>query len=259
MSEHTNPVVPGLAALIDEQKEAVNRLLNGFASNRRVLLWCLDVLFLSAGRVDVEAVKALPVFGRDRTATKMVLGDPDPAVGRRYRMKYAGHYILPAFNDALDEVGWSFTEYGEGGPSPEEQKNMAMRPALEELREDQRDVLDRLLDGFGSAEELLEWGSALNRATLGASDPDLVKDALGTDVMLRRSLLVGSEFAEENPQEATWLRHRVARAFLLEWFAEGVERRVGSASEQPEEVETDLEEYELTLDSIVEDSRDGGG
>lgn len=259
MSEHTNPVVPGLEALIDEQKESVSRLIGGFDSNRQILLWCLDVLFLSGGQVDTGAVKALPVFGPDRTATKMVLGDPDPEAGRRYRVKYAGHYILPAFNDALDDVGWSFTEYGEGGPSPEEQESMAMRPALEELRRDQRDVLDRMLEGFGSVEEILTWGSDLNRATLGASEPDLVEDALGTDIVLRRRLLTESEFAQENPQDATWFRHRVARGFLLDWFAAGVERRVGSASEQPEEVETDLEEYELSLESIVDDTGDGGG
>jgi len=163
---------PATTKLTHDQADLLVDLLEGFSDRRELLEWHQEVVVQSLGQLpdswytetatDAPTVSAL--LGRPWGP----VDDVDPSVAREIRRGMVASDLLPAFRDAHHEFRWAAVERVEHlddqaeGDAPDAvdprlQEYPAMRPAFGELEGQQRAVLQSLLDGFDSAEQLLLW------------------------------------------------------------------------------------------------------
>lgn len=238
---------PALDNLHDQHKEAVERLYDGFSSYWEVVGWSHDVVILSAGGIERDLLRSTACLYGERPIQEAILSWSDRPAGesRQVRHQMAVQYVVPAFRRAVREVRFDATEYGENPPDATKAEHVAFRPAWEELREKQRDVLKEWWGGFEDLEALVEWSQRLSRAVLGEENREFVEALTGGLDLMCRVAVTASEYAEENPMLCQRVRAGVASVRLLPWMADAVRKQVSRASEQTVEERPEVPEYEL--------------
>jgi hypothetical protein len=214
---------PALAALNSEQQAALEEFKADGAETRRDLLhWLLRLQYRTLGR--------LPDFWYFNVATRpgalavVLTGDERGSYGARngtnislaeaaaYRRRLVARYLRPACRDAFRELRTSAIEYldDDQTPDPDRMAALAMRPALDESYQLQRDALDELLDGFGTVDALEQWLHELDSATYG--EIKTVEPDLGFEILDNRTARRVMLRDEERYATA---RERFAARYLL--------------------------------------------
>lgn len=238
---------PALDNLHTEQRELVMQLYDGFGWWWEVVEWSHDAVILSAGHISRELLRSMAcLYGEPPIQKAILLGigaSPDESEFLRHQI--ATQYVVPAFRRGLKEVRFDATEYGENPPDATKAEHVAFRPAWEELRVEQREVLREWWSGFEDLEALTEWCQRLSRAALGEESREFV-EVLGNGLdLISEAAVTTSEYAEKNPTLCKRVRAGAASVRLLPWFADAVQKQARRASEQTVEKRPDLPEYEL--------------
>lgn len=240
-------VRPALENLHSEQKEFVETCLGGVGSLQAQLELLHDWVVLSAGRVSSDQL-------HDVGATRIGMYSGvflDSFEHQNVRANFVNQEVVPTLNAAHEELWQSATEYGEGGPNPEAEESVAMRPAIQELWEGQRAVLRRGVEGFDSMEEVAEWAHDVGKVTLGEADSDWLGDLTGP--------VTAQPFHFPPFDDNRNVRIVGSVKYLLPWFRDAIWLQVQSAAEQAGDKDADLTEYQLDENLVVDDTRDGGG
>jgi hypothetical protein len=110
-----------------------------------------------------------------------------------------------------------------------------MRPALDELEDNQQKALRQLLNGFESQQDILEWGDTLQLATHGELPDDLITRCYSESATA--AMLCGDSRTDERAREL------FAAKFILPAYNAGVRDLSGRATEQPD---SESQEREVT-------------
>jgi len=238
---------PALDSLHTEQRELVEQLYGGFGSWWELAEWSHDSVILSAGLISRELLRGSAcLYGEPNIKRALLVGVGSPPEESEFvRHQIATQHVVPAFRRAVKEVRFDATEYGENPPDPSKAEHVAFRPAWEELRTKQREVIAEWWDGFEDLEAVTEWCQRLTRAALGEENRTFVEVlGIGLDV-LPQAAVTTSDYAQENPEVCQRVRAGVVWMRLLPWFADAVLKQVNRASEQTVEERRDVPEYEL--------------
>lgn len=91
---------PSLGELQGQQAAALTKLLDGFPTEERLLLWSLQLVGASYAEIDREDAEA-PYFERELRGHLM---EPTSPEDRFIRQSWAAEFLLPAFNRAAHEL-----------------------------------------------------------------------------------------------------------------------------------------------------------
>ena len=245
MSEVASPR-PALAVLQGQQKELIDHreremtglgcsLRPGFASRTEVLGWYQSALVRTFGAL-AETVPPHN-FETDRVLLQACIVDPsrrrrwardepmdraDAASYRRWLEQYA---LLPATHKAFNTLRTMAGEYvgKDTKDLPDElaheKQEIAMRPAFSRKDLEQGEALERLWDGFATADDVRDWLHDLDQPTNGALDADFARRIMADRVAVRH--LLRGRVREE--QARVW-REWLAITHLLPAFVTGVRR-----------------------------------
>lgn len=232
---------PALDRLHDDQEELIRRAVWGFDRYQDMVLWMHDLSTISLGMVESEAFLELGcrTAGFHHKVLMNTETDPDSPV----RHKYLEEYVQPPLRKSWRSFWSHVTEYGEGGPDPDEEPIIALRPSIQELHNQQREVLKRGVEGFGSQSELELWTHDLTRATLGVHDDGFVSDLFSAFPPFHYP-------PYDTGEEGVTLRLVGSVKWLLPWFNAAMRRQAKAAKEQTLEKEKEIEEYELSEEAI---------
>lgn len=221
-ADYIESVRPALTNLSQEQQAALDDFRdNGLLDRPALLQWLLKLQYRTLGR--------LPDYwfthvSTDPSALAVVLTGPHrgeygakketritPEEAWQMRRKLVAVYLRPAARDAFRELRTKAVEYTDGNrPDPEKMAAFAMRPALEEHYQRQREALRAFTEGFDSELALDRWCHELDLATFGAIkriEPRF--DALIQNEPLAPDLYLSDESRYVNTREA------IAARFLL--------------------------------------------
>lgn len=242
---------PALRKLTRDLEDIEKDLLDGFDSREKVVGWLQELIVRTLGEVDDEWYRKLARqfrgdLAEERTLLACLLTDEQRSRetisedhARQVRERLITTRIHPAHHRAFRKLRKDAGEYidTEGRLSkhaPELQRYVAMRPALDELEREQRDVLDQLLDGLESRMEiLLTWGPKLEEATHGEVSGAFVSRCY-------REPSTASLLTEQS-ETASRGRQVFAVYHLLPTFNAGVRDLSGRAGEQPHDDSEDSE------------------
>jgi hypothetical protein len=240
---------PALVKLVIDVTDLEQELLDGFRSRRDVLEWSRRLTARTLGEVPTRwylelarQFRGLPADGSERALMSALL---DPAVRTRdldegaaaeLRARIAAEAIRPAAHRALRQLRADAGEYiDDEGDSvskhdPRLQRFIAMRPALDELEVFQQRALSRLLAGFDSREEIMDWGSDLELASHGEVSERTVERAVNEPST--RRMLCSDRDVDKRAREL------FAARYLVPAFNRGVRDLAGRTAEQPESGQT---------------------
>ncbi|WP_049934689.1 hypothetical protein [Haloplanus natans] len=245
--EATEFVRPALVRLKLDLEQLEAELYDGFARRRDVLDWMQRLCVRTLGRTRQEFIEDLArqFRGRvdDRRERALLSAMLVPAARERaldagtvdeLRERIYATVLAPAYHRALRHLRKDAGEYIDSaqetttsGHDPQVQRYIAMRPAVDELDDNQDRVLEAVLDGFDEPGDILEWGRDLELATHGEIPDQFVRRAY-VEQSTRRMLLSGAR-ADERAREL------FAATYLVPAFNRGVRDLVGRAGEQPDE------------------------
>lgn len=235
---------PALVKLSEDIQNAENSLHNGFDTREGMLLWLQNLSAVTLGslphRLFEHFAEALRTPAGDTGEHPLIAclltqdartRDISQTAAETFRERLAAVYIRPSHHSALKHLRASATEYIEEGSAdathnPQKQRYIAMRPALNELRDTQQHTLEALLQGFKSTREILEWHADLELSTHGELDGDLAPR------LLREQSL--NDILTTDTTAAAGARQYLAAHTLLPAYSRGVRDLAGRASEQPE-------------------------
>lgn len=241
---------PSLVKLTNDLAETQRQLMRGFESRADVLYWLQATCVRTLGTIPDSVIRRLarqfqPVKGED---TVLLAAFLQPQARERslseekaqeLRERFAATYLRPAHHYAFRHLRSDAGEYidrAEGNEhDPAKQRYIAMRPALDELHQTQKNTLEGLLDGFSSQAELLDWAADVELATHGEIDETFARRAY-MEKPTRKLLLRQSRNHERG-------RELFAAVHLLPAFNAGVRDLAGRAQEQPD---ADTEEQRPT-------------
>lgn len=204
---------PALNKLSDDQRDWLHHWTrDGYDSRRDLITSVNQMQFWSLGRVPDSWYKGIcskhVLLSVLITSDRRTMWREDPVdleTAKEERRMLAAKYIRPAFRAAFRELrtdAKQYTNEEERVDSVESQPYFAMRPALNELYERQSRALVQLLDGFDSMDDVDDWLSRLDGATLG----ELAKVEPDFDWMIHRrqsnqTVLLGDTSAYERERE----------------------------------------------------------
>jgi len=243
----TEFVRPSLVRLKLDLEQLETELYDGFRRRRDVLDWMQRLCVRTLGRTRQAFIENLSRQfrgrfddSRERALLSAMLvpaaRDRDLEAGTvdELRERLAATVIAPAYHRALRHLRKDAGEYIDSaqesktsGHDPQDQRFIAMRPAVDELDENQSTVLEDVLDGFDEPRDILEWGRDVELATHGEVDGDLVRRCY-VESSTRR-MLCSDASADERAREL------FAATYLVPAFNRGVRDLVGRAGEQPDE------------------------
>lgn len=250
-ADATEFVRPSLVRLKLDLEQLETELYDGFRRRRDVLEWMQRLCVRTLGRTRQEFIESLgrQFRGRFEDRRERVLlsailvpaardRDLDAETVDELRERLAATVIAPAYHRALRHLRKDAGEYidsaeesSASGHDPQIQRFIAMRPAVDELDENQASVLENVLDGFDEPRDILEWGRDLELATHGEVSEDLVRRC-HLEQSTRRMLLSDAR-ADERAREL------FAATYVVPAFNRGVRDLVGRAGEQPDEGSSD--------------------
>lgn len=250
-ADATEFVRPSLVRLKLDLEQLEAELYDGFRRRRDVLEWMQRLCVRTLGRTRQEFIEGLgrQFRGRfDDRRERVLLSamlvpaardrDLDAEVVDELRERLAATVIAPAYHRALRHLRKDAGEYidsaeeaNTSGHDPQVQRFIAMRPAVDELDDNQSAVLEDVLDGFDQPRDILEWGRDLELATHGEVSEDLVRRCY-IEQSTRRMLLSRAR-ADQRAREL------FAATYVVPAFNRGVRDLVGRAGEQPDEGSSD--------------------
>jgi hypothetical protein len=160
--------------------------------------------------------------------------DMDPHAVRELRRDVATSVLDPAFRRAFRQLRKSATEYvddesSDGSDhSPEEQRYIAMRPALDELDGYQRRATSAVLEGLEDADMVRRWSTLVELATHGEIDDEILRRSTREESTL--SLLTSRDGTDAQARA----RELYAAFYLLPAFNRGVRDLRDRAKEEPD-------------------------
>lgn len=232
---------PALVTMAEDTRDLTDELLAGLESEGRVLTWLQEMTIHTLGRLDWIVYSDLArQFRGDQGVMLAALVRPSERRGknrtlsngkaRALRERFLAEYVHPAHRDAFRDLRVDATEYVDDAAdetddhNPGRQRHAAMRPALTELQQWQKKALTKLLDGFDSRADVLDWGHDLVLATHGELDRDwvsrIVREQSTLDIMLGEA---------ETDSRA---RRLFAAFYVLPRYRQGVRMLAGMAGEQ---------------------------
>lgn len=235
-----NALRPALKKLTDDQRELIASFVDGFADRRAFLEWCQDAGIQTLGALGADWCKERAFSGVDLS---MLVTDPhlregwspdgaellSQAAAADARRVVVVVDLLPACVDAVRGFRWSAVEYDteDDGPVPDadSQQHPAMRPALSELDNRQEWALDKLLDGFESADAITAWYQEANEASYAEIDSSLAKE-------LHNRRTVREFLLDRDADDAARFREALAAEYLLPAFVTAIEEVAQRAGEQ---------------------------
>lgn len=243
----TEFVRPALVRLKLDLEQLETELYGGFRERREVLDWMQRLCVRTLGRTRQVFIENLARQfrgrfddERERALLSAMLvpsarqRDLEPDTADELRERLAATVIAPAYHRALRHLRKDAGEYidsaqetNTSGHDPQVQRYVAMRPAVDELDENQATVLEEILDGFDEPREILEWGRDVELATHGEVDDQFVRRCY-VEQSTRR-MLCSDASADERAREL------FAATYLVPAFNAGVRDLVGRAGEQPDE------------------------
>jgi len=180
-SARDTSVEPALDDLQRKQDALFERLHDGFESRREVLLWCHDASLRTLGQLPDDWFASLfaeryrltaLLSGEDKRAQASEAAAPEDRAAVE-RAILADDSLVEACRAGMTVLARSTSEYTEEGVDTSSQSYLGMRPALDDLADKQRQVLERPL-GFGqeldSRADVREWVRSVIRATKGRDD-----------------------------------------------------------------------------------------
>lgn len=242
---------PALSKLEADHDDLVTRLRDGFETSEDLLFWLQEVSVATLGCFPDEDLtdafvesnsKACLIVGSDRHNTLL---DEPPGLdhAKWFRLGFEETFLMPAFRQSYRKLRKNANEYvrPEDRPVTRATDPVALRPALEELHDRQRETIEDVLTGFESDEELLDWVRGLIGASYGQIDRDIItglrlsdkvaRDNLRSDPNLQHSL--------DGDHESDWFRKSLVAVQLLPAFNAGVRKLVDRAGEETSEEEED--------------------
>jgi len=242
---------PALSKLEADHDDLVSRLRDGFESSEDLLFWLQEVSVATLGCFPDEDLtdafvesnsKACLIVGPDRHNT--LLDEPtDLGAAKRFRLGFEETFLLPAFRQSYRKLRKNANEYvrPEDRPVTRATDPVALRPALEELHERQRETIEDVLGGFEDEEELLDWVRGLIGASYGQIDRDVITGLRMSDRVSRDNLLSdpSMEYSLDGERGSEWFRKSLVAVQLLPAFNAGVRKLVDRAGEDSAEEEED--------------------
>jgi len=246
-ADATEFVRPALVRLKLDLEQLETELYDGFGRRRDVLDWMQRLCVRTLGRTRQEWITGLARQFRGRVddrrerallsallVTAARERDLDAEVVDELRERLYATVLAPSYHRALRHLRKDAGEYidsaeasSASGHDPQVQRYIAMRPAVDELDENQSAVLEDVLDGFDEPREIHEWGRDVELATHGEI-PDQFTRRCYVEQSTRRMLLSDAR-ADERAREL------FAATYLVPAFNAGVRDLVGRAGEQPDE------------------------
>lgn len=243
---------PSLRKLRLDVKEMREELEGGFNTPAEVLRWFQRLAVRTRGeipqrryhqvaayfppRLDQQRGEFLELLLEESSRNQEI--EYDPTDLRRYFWAWS---VLPAFHRAMRELRKDAGDYvGESKESQDaaQMRYIAMRPALDELDDEQGDVLDRFLEGFDETADVLGWGEDLQLATHGepvqTDHPGGFATRLYTEGQIADQLPETSNAAILTHSDAAHKRARewLAAKLLLPAFNRGVRDLAGRTGEE---------------------------
>jgi len=248
------PTRPALAKLSADQQSVVQSFLGGFEGRLDFLEWAQDAIVATLGQADDSWYRDL-AMSRSDMACLIVTGarsrwaeeePPSLESAQEYRQTLAATRLLPACRDAVREFRWSAVDYTdlehtETHPDPETQRYAAMRPELEEMRDRQRWVVRRGVDGFDDVDGLMSWVLVATQASYAEIDADLSADLWREHHT--RDMMLTSPTDHEHGQ---FFRESLIARRLLPAFnraARKIANRAGELATDPETTDQSPMEY----------------
>ena len=222
-----SPTRPASAKLSHDQADLLVDLLEGFDSRRALLEWQQDLVIQTVGQLEDGWYTRLAA---DATTVSALLGEPwgtcddmRPEIALEVRRGIVAHDLLPAFHAAHSVARWTAVERvdhldddGQGDDpepiDPQEQQYPLMRPAFGELDGQQEAAMERLLEGFESAEQLLTWALQV----VGASYAEIGRDTITQayfEIPIRERLVGTNPTAEDRFIRESWAAEHLLPAF----------------------------------------------
>lgn len=251
---------PSLRKLRFDVQEMREELEAGFDNTAAVIRWFQRVAVRTRGEVPQRrfhqvASSIPPRSDQERgTLLEQFLADHahahdlehDPQDVRRYFWAWS---ILPALHRAMRELRKDAGEYvGESkdAKNVEQMRYISMRPAIDELDNDQSAVLDQFLEGFDDPADVLGWGERLQLATHGepvqSDRPGAFATRLYTEGAIADDLPETSNAALLTHSDKTHRRARewLAAKLLLPAYNRGVRDLAGRTAEEADTSETGI-------------------
>lgn len=242
------PVRPALKTLQHDQRALFSSdvgdlpgLRDGFQTRRSVINWYQAAVVRTFGflvdewppghlATDRTLLQGL-VVSSARRGWASEGSDPLPTdAARQLRKRLETDRVRPASNRAYNMLRKTAGEYigaeGDDAPAateldPEEQANVAMRPAFQQKDLEQAHTLHELWAGFESEEKLLDWCHALDSPTNGAIKPEF-SQLVANDRVALDHLLEGDTDVPDLEKQV--YREQIAIHVLLPAFTVGVRR-----------------------------------
>jgi len=239
LGDRGESVVPALGALAESQREVHEDLMTGFSERRHVVVWCHRAQIVTLGRLSdgfgqrvfADRWRLGALLGDEEARERLSDRSPDDNLAAFERDLLADNSLLLGCRDAIREIADQANDYAavDGLDQPDEriQQYLAMRPALDELVERQRTVLEWPLglegappSGLRSRRDISRWSRALVRASRGIEDG--LAHASNWDLWTRRVLLA-------EPSSASL--HFLLASEVLPVFRSAIRRQVTAARE----------------------------
>ena len=244
---------PALVKLTDDLRRHEQELFRGFGSRREVLEWTRSLAVHTLGELPQDWFHAMatqfqgtPASGKERLLMAALLTpsvrkrDVDDDAAAEFRRQLTAQTIRPAAHRAFRELRADATEYiddsSDGQHAASRQRFVAMRPAIDELAENQERTMNRLLEGFEDREAILDWGHDVELATHGEIPEEFVTRCYQEDPTWRT--LVGRDPADARAREL------FAAKYVVPFYNRGIRDLAGRAGEHPD---ADREETEVQL------------
>lgn len=242
---------PALTKLEADHDDLVTRLRDGFESSEDLLFWLQEVSVATLGcfpdddltDLFLEAnAKACLIVGPDRHHTSFD-EPPDHDHAKAYRLRVEEKLLFPEFRQSYRKLRKSANEYvrPEDRPVAQSTDPVALRPALEELHERQRETIEDALMGFDSEEALLNWARGLIGASYGQIDRDIITGLRASDAVARDNLRTDTDlrYSLDTERESRYFRKKLIASILLPAFNAGVRKLVDRAGEDSAEGDED--------------------
>lgn len=234
---------PALIKLDSDIRDLEAELMRGFGSRTSLVKWTQQLCVYTLGWVDEDwFIRLAKQFragyddGRHRTVISCLLA---PHARQRsikqdqadeVRRQIVTQTIRPAkriaFRQLRSDAGEYAAEAGTGAEhDPAKQRYIAMRPAINEIDERQRSVLNRLLSpgGFDDREGILSWTRDLELATHGEI-PEGFATRCYQERATRRALISDGDDYDR-------AREFFAAAYLIPVFNRGIADLAGRSKE----------------------------
>lgn len=244
---------PSLVKLTNDVANLRDDLEQGFSSREELLLWLQRACVRTLGEIPMRVIDEIgrqfrPLRGDEDEGVLLAAlltgaardRDIPEDVAMNLRRQLAAEYLEPAAVRAFERLRADAGEYVESSHDgsehdPARQRHIAMRPALDEIDENQQQALRELLDGFEDKSELMDWTDLLQLATHGELSEGFITRLFNEHATIK--MLTGELDKHRRA------RQLFAAYYIIPLYNAGVRDLSGRATEQPS---SEAKDHEVT-------------